>query len=287
MAIQHDLPILNRFEETVRNLLSQIDPLLISVKGCAEVAGQVNELADRLEREQRAVSELRRTGTAREISQGKKRLNSLNKEIDRLYEPFPSTEQGICKFLRNLMTVLNVIPTEPAQLLNLRAEIERLEIWESARSQVPGMRSSLDDLEAISQRLEEMLDYLPKEQASIESPQSLSNLAVDSQPEESRQRERGPDIETSRQRIELEGQLITELTTIAQRVKKFTTVDELRRRYPDFTLWDRLSDVEQKELLTISFKPKAYARHLVMRVFGITSPDTRKKDRKKLRDAAG
>jgi hypothetical protein len=71
---------------------------------------------------------------------------------------------------------------------------------------------------------------------------------MDLPPEVSRRRERGPDLETSRKRIKLERQLATELTTIAQWAKKFTTVSDLRRRYPDFELWNRLSVQEQREL---------------------------------------
>ena len=287
MAIQHGLPIRNRFEESVSNLLSQIDPLLISVKDCAEVAHQVNELGDRRKSEQEVVNELQRMGKGREISQGKNRLNLLDEEIDKLYKPFPSTGKEVDEFLGNLKTVLNVVPTEPNQLLNLRAEIERLEIWEDAPSRMLRMRSNLDDLVAVKQRLGEMLNCFAKEQEPVESPPSSSNRAAVAPPEEGRRRERGPDIETSRKRIELEGRLTAELATIAQWAKKFTTARELRQRYPDFTLWNQLSDQEQKELLTISFKPKAYARTLVMRKSGITSPDTLKKDRQKLRRAAG
>lgn len=286
MAIKSGLPILNQFEEAVRNLLSLIDPLLISVKGCAKVVDQINELTDRRNREQAAVNELERTGTRKGITHRKKRLNSLNEKINKLHSPFRDTEKEIHEFLRNLKPVLTAVPMEPALLLNIRAEIERLEIWEGARSRMLGMRSSFDDLVAMRQRLGEMLTCLAKEHEVVESPPSLSKPTA-ATPEEGRRRERGPDIETSRKRIELEERLTTELTSIAQWAKKFTTVSELRHRYPDFTLWDRLSEQEQKELLTVPFKPKVYARHLVMRTFGITSPDTLKKDRRKLRHAAG
>ena len=284
MAIQSGLPIRNQFEEAVRNLLSLIEPLLISVKDCAEVVEQINELADRRDREQRAVNELERTGTLRGLSHRKKQLNSLSEKINKLHSPFSNTEKGIHKFLRNLKTVLSAVPMEPAQLLNLRAEIERLAIWEDARDRNLGMRSSVDDLGAVKQRLGEMLSCLAKKQEPVESSLSSSDRAAVAPPEGSRRRERGPDIETSRKRIELEELLTTELTTIAQRAKKFTTLSELRHRYPDFTLWNRLPEQEQKELLTHPFRPKVYARSLVLRKYGITS-DALKKDRQKLRRA--
>ena len=65
-----------------------------------------------------------------------------------------------------------------------------------------------------------------------------------------------------------------------------TTLDELKKTYPEFELWQILSAQEQEELLTVEFREKTYARRLVMREFGFTSLDTLKKDRKKLRRTA-
>ena len=79
-----------------------------------------------------------------------------------------------------------------------------------------GMRSSSDDLGAVRQRLEEMLDCLAKKQETVKSLGGFSNLADVAPPEEGRRRVRGPDIETSRKRIELEEILTRELVTIAQ-----------------------------------------------------------------------
>ena len=99
-------------------------------------------------------------------------------------------------------------------------------------------------------------------------------------------RDRKPDFELSRTRLETEGVLRGELTTIADAlgIGKCRTVDQLRNRFPDFQLWKILSPQEQRELLTLEYKPKAYARNLVIRRFAISN-STLKYDRRKLRQA--
>jgi hypothetical protein len=96
---------------------------------------------------------------------------------------------------------------------------------------------------------------------------------------------RGPDLETSAQRIALCDQLSTELATIHLEVKKFTTVEKVKTKYPTYRLWEMLSEKEQRELLDVEFKPRAYARSLTLRQYGLISLSTLKKDRKKLREA--
>jgi hypothetical protein len=98
-------------------------------------------------------------------------------------------------------------------------------------------------------------------------------------------RERGPDYETSRQRVALEDILRYELGTIKSKTENFTTPDQIRKEFPDFKLWKILSPKEQQQLLNEEFKPKAYARTLVVRNFGLTNTETIKKDRQKLRRA--
>jgi hypothetical protein len=96
---------------------------------------------------------------------------------------------------------------------------------------------------------------------------------------------RGPDLETSGERIALCDQLSRELATLYSEVKKHTTVEKLRIRHPRFKLWDMLSEPEQRELLDGEFKPRGYADNLTIRHYGLTSTSTLKKDRKKLREA--
>jgi hypothetical protein len=100
-----------------------------------------------------------------------------------------------------------------------------------------------------------------------------------------RGRGRTPDIETSRERIALYDQFSTELATIYREVKKYTTVEKLKTKYPDFKLWEMLSQPEQRDLIAGGFRPKLYAGHLTIRKYGLTSLSTLKKDRTKLRNA--
>ena len=96
---------------------------------------------------------------------------------------------------------------------------------------------------------------------------------------------RRPDVQTSGERIALCDQLSRELATLYLEVKKHTTVEKLKTKYPRFKLWEILSEYEQHELLDGEFKPRAYADHLTIRHYGLTSTSTLKKDRKKLREA--
>lgn len=98
---------------------------------------------------------------------------------------------------------------------------------------------------------------------------------------------RVPDLKLSRERVCLAKTLASELATIKSDVAGFSTPDQLKRKYPDFTLWKHLQPGELKELTDgIAFSPKAYAENLTLRAFGLTSRETLKKDRQKIRQAA-
>jgi putative N-acetylmannosamine-6-phosphate epimerase len=90
----------------------------------------------------------------------------------------------------------------------------------------------------------------------------------------------------SRERLELVKKLAGELATIKQDVAGYCTAEELKRRHPDFRIWDHLGEAEVREIAAGErFTPKAYAENLVIRHYGITSRETLKKDRRKLRNA--
>jgi hypothetical protein len=97
---------------------------------------------------------------------------------------------------------------------------------------------------------------------------------------------RTPDLKSSRERLELVDALTRELAAIKLDLRKFCTGNDLKRRHPDFVLWGHISDEELKEIASgTDFRPKAYASNLVLRRFGITSRETLRKDRRKLRKA--
>src|SRR5262249_5853415 len=73
---------------------------------------------------------------------------------------------------------------------------------------------------------------------------------------------RESDLQTSRERLELYEKLTGELTIVLQQRDRFTSVEALKKRYPDFALWQVLPAAEQNELLTDDFNASAWARNL-------------------------
>jgi hypothetical protein len=82
-------------------------------------------------------------------------------------------------------------------------------------------------------------------------------------------RVRGPDKRRHQERAEFEDALILELGAVRDQQNSATTLVELRKRFPDFKLWTILPQTEQEELLVQEFKPRAYARGLTARKFGV------------------
>jgi hypothetical protein len=97
---------------------------------------------------------------------------------------------------------------------------------------------------------------------------------------------RKPDLEVSRKRVELCEKLSQELAKVKNRLRGFCTVQDLKRAFPDSVLWQHLSDAQVQELVDgEEFAPKAFAESLTLTHFGLTSRETLRKDRKKLRRA--
>lgn len=98
---------------------------------------------------------------------------------------------------------------------------------------------------------------------------------------------RSPDLAISRARIELVEVLSRELATVRPELRQgYRQAAELKQRYPNLALWTELNEQDLKELLNGErFLPKAYAENLVLRKYALTSRETLKKDRQKLRRA--
>ena len=97
---------------------------------------------------------------------------------------------------------------------------------------------------------------------------------------------RTPDLQSSRARVDLVSTLASELATIKHDLNGFCTAESLKKKHPEFVLWGYITDIEIKELVDgTAFTPKAWAENLTLRKFGLTSRETIKKDRKKLRQA--
>jgi len=126
-----------------------------------------------------------------------------------------------------------------------------------------------------------------------EMPESVSNKvsigpnasSISRSPDPGRRR-RKPDLEVSRKRLRLVDVLAQELAIIKREIEGYCTADNLKRKYPKFTLW---TVIEDSQIMAIvegeKFTPKAYAENLTLMKFGLTSRETLKKDRRKLRKA--
>jgi hypothetical protein len=95
-----------------------------------------------------------------------------------------------------------------------------------------------------------------------------------------------PDLETSRERVGLADKLASELALIKQEAKRYSTVESVKKKYPKFMLWSHIENAQLKELLDGEpFTPRAYADSLTLAKYGLTSRETIRKDRQKLRRA--
>ena len=130
------------------------------------------------------------------------------------------------------------------------------------------------------------LDQVPQSQqrcrTTMVGDSSVAQSSSSPSQKDRQTRRRGPDIQTSRDRLDLLDKFMGELTTIHQQRHKFH-LGALKQKYPDFELWKVVPLTEQVELITEDFIPKAYAKTLVRRKYGLRSDAVFKKDRNKLK----
>jgi hypothetical protein len=202
----------------------------------------------------------------RQVSEHQK----LNDESNRLYLQLTETIAFIGPFNNDVRLLLERLPLKPEWDV-YRQAVGRLGVGDRGSWTDSPANSALETLEM---RLREMLDLAVQTQPG-QVPRSRAS-----------RRDRGPNLEICRQRIELEDNLRSELATVVLELQQPTSLSELQKKFPNFQIWRQLSVPEQESLLNEPFKPKAYAQRLVLRYFGLTSEETLKKDRKKLRAAA-
>ena len=132
-------------------------------------------------------------------------------------------------------------------------------------------------------------DAAPEKTDPVCKPATVDSLPTSPEvkfPKIPRTPRRVPNIEVSRERVGFLDALATELATLKQDLMGYCTVEDLKTRRPQFKIWALLSDPEIQELIDgEAFKPKAFAEALTIRKFGITSRETLKRDRSKLRKA--
>ena len=158
--------------------------------------------------------------------------------------------------------------TESNWSQNARAFINALGGAEDASGHVFGTH-----LKRLAARLEEQI----KTSAKLPDPDAAKGAP--------NKRERGPDYQRIQKRVDFEDKLVSELGMIQSKISVTASINLalLKREFPDFELWKLLSQQQQEELLTEDFKPRMYARTLAMAKFGLTSRETIKKDRQRLR----
>lgn len=97
---------------------------------------------------------------------------------------------------------------------------------------------------------------------------------------------RQPDVTLSKKRVEFEDSIATELATVKLGLNRAWTLEDLKQRHRTFQVWNWLNEVELNEIIkSRRFLPKARAKRITMQAFGLTSPETLKKDRQKVRHA--
>jgi hypothetical protein len=150
-----------------------------------------------------------------------------------------------------------------------------------------GEAETADAVAEYSRRVKEIAARSKQQMFKEAIPQSVDPSAT--APEQERSAgvpRRIPDLDSSRQRLALVGTLSRELAILKQDLKGYCTAETLKQKYPRFTLWTLIEDSQIRELVNgEAFTPKAYAEILTLAKFGLTSRETLKKDRRKLRQA--
>lgn len=166
------------------------------------------------------------------------------------------------------------------------------------RSLQSALETSLNDVDSnsltnvVEQLQEAVREVEPFSNQTVDAPTSLTidpkPVSIDSSANArnvARPR-RTPDIQSSRARLALVETLARELALVKQETRKYCSVEGLKGKYPDFNLWTVIEHSQLRELVNgEAFVPKAYAENLVLAKFGLTSRETLKKDRRKLRKA--
>jgi hypothetical protein len=266
--------------ETISDLLRRIDEGRKTVREtqnfrdhfartCAD-RDKARQLVHELQPKMVSLDEPAKSQAKAEFDRQMSESQKLNDESSRLSLQFNETIAFIEPFSKDVLLLLERLPLKPEWDV-YRQAVGHLNVGHRQSWTDPPANSALETLEM---RLREMLD-LARGTPPGQVPRSHASW-----------RGRGPNLEISRRRVELEDNLRSELATVALELRQPTDLSKLRKKFPNFQIWRQLSDPEQESLLNEPFKTTAYARLLVLRHFGLTSEETLKKDRKKLRTAA-
>jgi len=143
------------------------------------------------------------------------------------------------------------------------------------------VRPILDKAYALLSEADRALRALPDKPASRDDAGAPASVVG--------RRERGTGLEVSRARVETLKKLHGELAGIVLDVNQaaLTAPDELKPLNPDFELWSLVSpeDLWTRLISEKRFNVKEYAGILTCKKYNLTSPETLKKDRQRVRRA--
>ena len=171
-------------------------------------------------------------------------FQKLNDESSRHWLQLMETIAFMGPFSKNVLLLLERLPLKP-EWDAYRQAVGCLNVADRDSWTDPPANSVLETLEM---RLREMLDLAGGTQPG-QVPRSHAS-----------RRGRGPNLEISRRRIELEEKLRSELATVVLELHQATDLSKLRKKFPGFEIWRQLSVPEQESLLNEPFKTTTYAR---------------------------
>lgn len=165
----------DELRQSVADLHERLDAVRAVVKQCADVADQINRLADVRNPAEAELVTLKSVNSpdvtveekdarTKRIEQLEEQVETYKREMARLHGPFQPAEAQVRGFISDLRRVLSSLPVEPQQLRGIRAEIEKLSVWANVLKHFPPlpMQGTYDDLLIVKARLAELLEYFPK-----------------------------------------------------------------------------------------------------------------------------
>ena len=144
----------NGLRRSIEGLQENLQNLLPRVRAVVDTLDEINRLVD-----QKTKLEQRITTTPDSPEENQtllKRRDRLQARIDGLYGPIPQVHDGLRGFLVTLRRLLAALPVDNARVTLLRAEIEHLPWPTLTGFNQPLLRPALENLNLISQRLDEL-----------------------------------------------------------------------------------------------------------------------------------
>jgi hypothetical protein len=140
----------HQFYEDIVNCLQEVYDLLPEVRTHAATVPRINELSGLRDLAQR------KPPTPEEAAQ----IEAWTTEIETLHAPFRTPWRKVQALVGRVAQLMNAVPLHPAQLRDLRAEVERLPLLAWGRSSLPSIQRACDDLPVLRARLNQFVGCL-------------------------------------------------------------------------------------------------------------------------------